>query len=91
MIWHDEFDGKELDETRWAKRTYMMGKRAEQWVEDAYELDGNGNLVFKLEKKASCIVLLTYKSVTILWMHLRRNMIRRLRKIEKKNSAVSAS
>lgn len=51
LIWHDEFDGKELDETKWAKRTHMMGKRAEQWVEDAYELDGNGNLVFKLERR----------------------------------------
>ncbi|MBQ8232067.1 MAG: glycoside hydrolase family 16 protein [Lachnospiraceae bacterium] len=51
MIWHDEFDGKELDETKWAKRTHMMGKKSPHWVEDAYELDGNSNLLLKLEKR----------------------------------------
>ncbi|MBQ8648576.1 MAG: glycoside hydrolase family 16 protein [Clostridia bacterium] len=51
LIWNDEFDGKTLDETKWANRAYMMGKRAEHWVEDAFELDGNSNIIFKLEKR----------------------------------------
>ena len=51
LVWADEFDGKELDRTKWDTRLYMMGKRALQWVEDAYEFDGNGNIVFKIVKR----------------------------------------
>lgn len=51
LIWNDEFDGKELDQTKWSFRTHMMGRRATHFVEDAYELDGNSHLIFKLEKR----------------------------------------
>lgn len=48
LVWADEFDGDTLDRTKWDTRLYMMGRRAEQFVEDAYELDGNSNLILKL-------------------------------------------
>ena len=51
LIWNDEFDGTELDRTKWVNRMHMMGKKAEHWVDDAFELDNNSNVVFKLEKR----------------------------------------
>ncbi len=48
LVWNDEFDGMELDRTKWDTRLYMMGKRAEHFVEDAYELDGNSHLLLKI-------------------------------------------
>ena len=51
LVWADEFDGKTLDRTKWVPRLNMMGSRSPHWVEDAYEIDGNSNLVFKLEKR----------------------------------------
>ena len=48
LVWNDEFDGKELDKTKWDFRTHMMGKRHRTWIEDeGVELDGNSNVVFK--------------------------------------------
>lgn len=51
LIWNDEFDGTELDTSKWDTRTHMMGRRAKHWVVDAYELDNKGNVIFKLEKR----------------------------------------
>ena len=51
LVWADEFDGKTLDSTKWVARLNMMGKRSPHWVEDAYEIDGKSNIVFKLEKR----------------------------------------
>ena len=52
MIWNDEFDGKELDKTKWDFRTHMMGKRHRTWVADeGIELDGNSNVIFKCIEK----------------------------------------
>ena len=52
MVWNDEFDGKELDKTKWDFRTHMMGKRHRTWIEDeGVELDGNSNVVFKCIEK----------------------------------------
>lgn len=51
LVWADEFDGKTLDSTKWVPRLNMMGSRSPHWVEDAYEIDGNSNLVLKLEKR----------------------------------------
>ncbi len=48
LIWSDEFDGDRLDETKWAVRTHMMGKRAKHFVEDAISFDGNSNILFHL-------------------------------------------
>lgn len=42
LEWNDEFDGTELDTSKWG---YRLGQRRTGfWVEDAVQLDGKGNL-----------------------------------------------
>lgn len=48
LVWSDEFDGKELDMTKWDYRLSMMGKRHPAWTDKGVYLDGNSNCVFKL-------------------------------------------
>ena len=49
LIWHDEFDGKKLDETKW-NRLGDWKRRDGYWVkEDAY-LNGKGSLVLRTRK-----------------------------------------
>lgn len=51
LVWSDEFDGTELDTTKWDYRLHMMGKRHKAWVEDGVKLDGNSNAVFTVFEK----------------------------------------
>lgn len=51
LVWNDEFDGTQLDRTKWDYRLCMMGKRHRTWVENGVELDGNSNAVFKIFEK----------------------------------------
>ncbi len=51
LAWADEFDGIELDRTKWDYRTCMMGKEHPAWIEDGVTLDGNSNAVFTLMMK----------------------------------------
>ena len=49
LVWQDEFDGKELDESKW-NRLGDWKRRDGYWVkEDAY-LDGKGSLVLRTRK-----------------------------------------
>ena len=49
LLWHDEFDGKVLDETKW-NRLGDWKRRDGYWVqEDAY-LNGKGSLVLRTRK-----------------------------------------
>lgn len=48
LVWHDEFDGTELDRTKWDYRLSMMGKRHPAWTDKAVHLDGNSNAVFEV-------------------------------------------
>ena len=48
LAWSDEFDGTELDRSKWDYRTCMMGRRHEAWTENGVTLDGNSNAVFTL-------------------------------------------
>ena len=48
LVWSDEFDGTELDRTKWDFRLSMMGKRHLAWTDKAVHLDGNGNVVFDI-------------------------------------------
>lgn len=48
MVWNDEFDGTELDRTKWDYRLCMMGRRHEAWTDKGVALDGKGNCVFTL-------------------------------------------
>lgn len=48
MVWNDEFDGRELDKSKWAYRLSMMGKRHPAWTDRGVHIDGNSNVVFTL-------------------------------------------
>ncbi len=45
LVWNDEFDGTELDKTKWMFRTHFWGRKSPTWVEDEGAiLDGEGCL-----------------------------------------------
>ena len=46
LAWSDEFDGTELDRSKWDYRLYMMGKRHRTWQDEGVTLDGKSNAVF---------------------------------------------
>ncbi len=46
LVWSDEFDGTELDTTKWDYRLSMMGKMHPAWTDKGVHLDGEGNCVF---------------------------------------------
>lgn len=48
LTWADEFDGKDLDRTKWDYRYSMMGQRWISWDDKGVHLDGNSNAVFSL-------------------------------------------
>ena len=48
LVWQDEFDGTELDTTKWDYRLSMMNKRHPAWTDKGVHLDGNSNAVFTL-------------------------------------------
>ncbi len=48
LAWNDEFDGTELDRTKWNYRLCMMSKRHPAWTDKAVHLDGNSNAVFDI-------------------------------------------
>ncbi len=51
-IWGDEFDGPELDTTKWDFRTHMMHVEHPGWVkEEGISFDGNSNIVFSVIEK----------------------------------------
>lgn len=51
LVWRDEFDGTELDRSKWDYRLCMMGRRNNAWTEDGVTLDGNSNAVFRRYEK----------------------------------------
>lgn len=52
LVWADEFDGNELDRSKWDFRREIMGTRHKAWCgEEGIELDGNSNCVFKVIEK----------------------------------------
>ncbi len=51
LIWHDEFDGRELDRSKWDYRLYLSQQRHTTFSEGGAELDGQGNLLLKLQEK----------------------------------------
>ena len=55
LVWNDEFDGTELDRTKWDFRMSMMGKRHYAWSDKAVHLDGNGNVVSSRRPSVSTI------------------------------------
>ncbi len=51
LVWHDEFDGTELDRTKWDFRLHLMQKRHYTFTDEGAVLDGKGNLLLTLVKK----------------------------------------
>lgn len=50
LVWHDEFDGTKLDESKWAYGP--DGRRRDGWwMRKAISLDGNGHLVIRMLKE----------------------------------------
>ena len=57
LVWSDEFDGTELDTSKWDFRMAMMGKKWPAWTDKGVSLDGNSNVVFTLiEENYLCLV-----------------------------------
>ena len=50
LVWHDEFDGTELDRTKWNFRLNFWGKRFPAFTDQGVELDGKSNLRLHLIK-----------------------------------------
>jgi len=55
IVWSDEFDGTELDTTKWEYRTHIWGKRHPCFSEDGIILDNNSNAIFKITEKDGVI------------------------------------
>ena len=52
LVWNDEFDGKELDYSKWSFRRHIMGCKHDTYTdEEGIELDGNSNLIFRVIEK----------------------------------------
>jgi len=50
LAWSDEFDGTELDRSKWDFRRSMMGVHWPAWTDHGVSLDGESNAVFTLIK-----------------------------------------
>ncbi len=48
LVWQDEFDGEELDGSKWDYRLSMMGRVHPAWTDRGVHLDGKSNCVFTL-------------------------------------------
>ena len=51
LVWHDEFDGTELDRTKWDFRLHLLQQRHNTYTDEGAFLDGKGNLHLKLIEK----------------------------------------
>lgn len=52
LAWQDEFDGTELDETKWGYRLNFWGKRFAPFIgAEGIEVDGKSHLIMKLVEK----------------------------------------
>lgn len=51
LVWSDEFDGRELDRTKWDFRLSFWGERFQTYTDEGIELDGNSNLKIHLIEK----------------------------------------
>ena len=48
LVWSDEFDGTELDTTKWDYRMSMMNRPHPAWTDKGVTLDGKSNAVFSI-------------------------------------------
>jgi len=48
LVWHDEFDGTELDRSKWSFRLHLFHQRHQTFADEGAVLDGKGNLWLKV-------------------------------------------
>ncbi len=53
LVWNDEFDGAELDQTKWSYRLHLMHQRHNTYIDNGAVLDGNSNLLLPLTKQGN--------------------------------------
>ena len=52
LVWSDEFDCDQLDQSKWRFRHHLFHREHEAWVgEEGIEFDGKSNLIFKMVEK----------------------------------------
>ena len=56
LVWAEEFDGKELDRSKWDYRLCMMQQPWMAWTDKGVHLDGSSNAVFTLQEEDGRIV-----------------------------------
>ena len=56
LVWADEFDGEELDRSKWDYRLSMMQHPWMAWTDKGVHLDGKSNAVFTLQEEDGKIV-----------------------------------
>lgn len=53
LVWNDEFDGSELDTSKWGFRLNFWGKRFETFSTEGVELDGDSHLRLHIIRKGN--------------------------------------
>ena len=51
LVWHDEFDGDTLDESKWSYRLHLMQKRHDTFSDGGCIIDGKGHILLPLIEK----------------------------------------
>ena len=51
LVWNDEFDGTELDTTKWGFRKYFWGKISPTFTDEGVEVCGDSTMKINLIKK----------------------------------------
>ena len=54
LVWNDEFDGTELDRTKWDFRLHLLQCRHKTFTDEGAVLDGKSNLHLTQIGRASC-------------------------------------
>ncbi len=56
LVWADEFDGTELDRTKWGFRLNFWGERFDAYTDQGVVLDGNSHIELHRVEKDGCYV-----------------------------------
>lgn len=56
LVWHDEFDGTELDTSKWGFRLNFWGEPFDAYTDKGVVLDGNSHIELHRTEKNGCYV-----------------------------------
>ena len=56
LVWHDEFDGTELDTSKWRFRLNFWGEPFDAYTDNGVVLDGNSHIELHRTEKNGCYV-----------------------------------